>query len=218
MVACGRGGHYGGRVTDFTTTDIRPQYFRVLDRATEIVERVSADQLDQPTPCSDWTLDQLLAHMVGQNHGFADAVEGARDPAVFADRPVGDDPAGAFADSVERLRSAYGASDVMQRQVHLPEITTARDFPAGLAISFQYIDSVVHGWDVGRAIGAEVTFDDDLLEIGWEIAQAVPGGEYRTRPESMFDPELTDGSDQRNLLDRSLAWLGRTPDWTPPQR
>jgi uncharacterized protein (TIGR03086 family) len=202
-------------VTDFATVDIRPQYFRVLDRATEIINGVTADQLDLPTPCADWNLDRLLAHIVGQNHGFADAAEGARELAVFADRPVGDDPAGANARSVERLRSAYSGADVMDRLVHLPEITTARDFPAGLAISFQYIDSIVHGWDVGRTIGAEVIFDDDLLEIGWEVAQAVPGGEGRIRPGSMFAPELAD--DHHALLDRILAWLGRSPDWTPPR-
>src|SRR6266545_138321 len=51
---------------------------RPLDRAaTEIcgiaVAAVEPDQLDLPTPCSEWSLGELIAHLVAENRGFTAA-------------------------------------------------------------------------------------------------------------------------------------------------
>jgi hypothetical protein len=49
---------------------------RSLDRAAvavslAVVAEVSPDQLDLPTPCGDWRLGELIAHLVAENRGFA---------------------------------------------------------------------------------------------------------------------------------------------------
>ena len=38
---------------------------QTFDHATKIVSGVSNDQLDSPTPCSEWPLRTLLSHMTG---------------------------------------------------------------------------------------------------------------------------------------------------------
>ncbi|HEY0639365.1 MAG TPA: maleylpyruvate isomerase N-terminal domain-containing protein, partial [Pseudonocardiaceae bacterium] len=63
---------------------------RVMATSVAVVAGVSADDLGRPTPCAGWDLRRLLAHMTGQNHGFAAAAGGAGpDPALFADRHPG---------------------------------------------------------------------------------------------------------------------------------
>jgi hypothetical protein len=59
--------------------DIRDLNRRTLATTIEIVDAVRADQLDLPTPCAEWTLWQLLGHMIGQHYGFA-AQRAARPP------------------------------------------------------------------------------------------------------------------------------------------
>ncbi|MPZ82088.1 MAG: hypothetical protein GEV28_17515 [Actinophytocola sp.] len=56
--------------------DLRELDRRVLAVTTGIVGQVRVDQLDAPTPCTGWTLGDLLRHMVGNNNGFAAAALG----------------------------------------------------------------------------------------------------------------------------------------------
>src|ERR1022692_414085 len=72
--------------------DIRDLNRRTLATTIEIVDAVRGDQLDLPTPCAEWTLRQLLGHMIGQHYGFAAAARGeTSDLSVWADRPPGTD-------------------------------------------------------------------------------------------------------------------------------
>ncbi len=70
------------------STDLRPLHRRALDVAGPVLARVRPDDLTRSTPCTGWDLHTLLAHVLGQNHGFADAVESPDAPvAAFAHRP-----------------------------------------------------------------------------------------------------------------------------------
>ena len=69
--------------------DIRDLDRRALAVTADLVQAVSDDQLNRPTPCAQWTLRQLLGHMIGQHYGFAAAARGVTgDRSVWDDRPV----------------------------------------------------------------------------------------------------------------------------------
>ncbi len=57
-------------------SDIRVLHRRALQVSVDAVNRVRPDQLALPTPCAEWDLGRLLAHMTGQNHGFAAVARG----------------------------------------------------------------------------------------------------------------------------------------------
>ncbi|MCM2425385.1 TIGR03086 family metal-binding protein [Streptomyces sp. RKAG337] len=194
-------------------TDLRVLHRQALRTAEEITGRIGATRLDVATPCGDWTLRQLLEHMVGQNHGFAAAARGeTKDRSVFADRPVGDDPAGAFAASAADVAAAFSESGVLDRRWWLPEIRDGRAFPAPVAIGFHFVDTVVHGWDVARALGVDAKFDPEVLEAALPVAAAVPAGESRLTAGAAFGPAVADGG-TGDPLDRIVAILGRAPQW-----
>ncbi|MCM2422420.1 TIGR03086 family metal-binding protein [Streptomyces sp. RKAG293] len=194
-------------------TDLRVLHRQALRTAEEITGRIGATRLDVATPCGDWTLRQLLEHMVGQNHGFAAAARGeTKDRSVFADRPVGDDPAGAFAASAADVAAAFTESGVLDRSWWLPEIRDGRAFPAPVAIGFHFVDTVVHGWDVARALGVDAKFDPEVLEAALPVAAAVPAGESRLTAGAAFGPAVADGG-TGDPLDRIVAILGRSPQW-----
>ena len=45
-------------------TDVAAIHGAALDRADRLVAAVRPDQLDRPTPCAEWTVRMLLAHLV----------------------------------------------------------------------------------------------------------------------------------------------------------
>ncbi len=103
----------------------------------------------------------------------------------------------------------------MERGFALPEIIPDVQFPAAQAISFHFIDYVVHGWDVARALGLAYAPDPDLVRAALPVAAAVPEGERRLRPGAAFRPGLAVPADA-DPMDRILAMLGRSPRWPSP--
>ena len=112
-----------------------------------------------------------------------------------------------------RVLDAFAADGVLDRQFALAEINPVLRFPAAQAISFHFIDYLVHGWDVARSLGADYQPEPDLLAAALPVAQAVPGGEARKRDGAAFAPEVA-VPEQAGLLDQILAMLGRDPSWS----
>ncbi|MFI7546620.1 TIGR03086 family metal-binding protein [Actinoplanes sp. NPDC049599] len=170
-------------------------------RATiPVVARVVPSDLSLPTPCAEWDLGQLLAHMTEQHEAFAAAATGA-------ERAPGAHPGPEYAQAAEAVIAAFAEPGVLERDILLPEFP--HPIPGRLAVGFHLVDFVVHGWDVARALGIAYRLPADVLAVALPIAEAVPDDEARLAPGSPFGPRVPDpGADP---LDRILALLGRDP-------
>jgi uncharacterized protein (TIGR03086 family) len=194
-------------------TDIRDLDRRALATTVGIVGAVRGDQLDLPTPCAEWTLRELLGHMIGQHYGFAAAARGeTSDLSVWASRPAGADLHAAYAAAVADVTAAFAGDGMLERRLWLPEIRDGARFPAAMAIGFHFLDYVVHGWDVARSIGSDPGFDADLVSAALAGAVQVPEGEARLAPGAAFRPGIP-VSEGAAEMDRLLAVLGRSPGW-----
>jgi Mycothiol maleylpyruvate isomerase N-terminal domain len=99
-----------------TGMDIQSLNRRAVLRSVEIASSVRDDQWELPTPCSRWTLRQLLQHMTAHNHGFAAAADGeTSDASVWREQPLGDDPRPKHTESADRVITAFGADGVLGR-------------------------------------------------------------------------------------------------------
>ncbi len=195
------------------TIDLRAADERAVRDSVTVVAKATRDDLGRPTPCSAWTLGDLLAHMTAQHHGFAAAARGnGADPAVWQRRPLGKDPLAQYASAAEDVLSAFAEPGVLERAFDLPEFGPGAVFSGARAIGFHFIDYVVHGWDVARSLGLPFTLGSDLAEDALRIALAVPDGQDRLRPGAAFRPGLPAPEDP-DPLGRILAALGRSPDW-----
>lgn len=193
--------------------DLRELHRSALQVSVDIVNQVRPEQLSLPTPCSAWNLGQLLAHMIGQNHGFAAAVRGeTRDETIFSPRPAHADPAGLHAASAADLAAAFAEDGALDRVVWLPEVSVGPNVPAALAIRFHLVDSVAHGWDVAEAIGAAAAFDPDVLDTALAVSRQVPDGAQRLEPGSVFGPGIGPAPGSGPLA-QVLGLLGRSPTW-----
>ena len=195
--------------------DLVRSHRSVMESSVAIVGHVTVRDLERPTPCIGWTLRDLLAHMVGQNYGFAAAAEGhGHDRGVFADRAVSDLPASDYATSVRRVIEAFGVSALIESSVYLPEVRGGMTFPASTAIGFHLVDYVAHGWDVAKSLGIAAEFDEDALQLALTVAEAVPAEAQTLDDRTPFRPRVLTSSS--SMLDRVVAMLGRSPDWTAP--
>lgn len=156
---------------------------RAVRASVQLVAHASAADLFRPTPCANWTLADLLAHMTAQHNGFAAAAAGDGADLVHwqTGAPVAD-PVGEYAAAAERVVSAFAAANVRAGCFVLPEISPELRFPAEEAIGFHFVDYVVHGWDVARALGRRYDLEPDVLAAALPIARAVPDGDRRRRP------------------------------------
>jgi uncharacterized protein (TIGR03086 family) len=190
--------------------DLRPHDERAVRATVTVVARVTPADLDLPTPCAEWNLGALLAHMTAQHRGFAAAAAGhGADPEVW--QPTGN-PLLEYAEAADQVIAAFAAPGVPERDFLLPEVAGDRPIPGSTAISFHFVDYVVHGWDVARALGLPWVLPEDVLVAALPIARAVPGGDRRLTPGAAFAPGLPVAAGTETLTE-ILALLGRSPAW-----
>jgi len=197
-------------------SDIRALNETAVRHSMDVVARVTAEDLGRPTPCAAWTLADLLGHMTVQHRGFAAAAAGdGAELAHWRFEPAGADAVERYLEASEHVIAAFAkAGD----EFTLPEFgDPAPTYPARTAMSFHFIDYVVHGWDVARAVDVEYVLAPELAEPALRIALNVPNAERRLRPGAAFVPalEATAAHDDAPALDRVLLWLGRDPEWRP---
>lgn len=174
--------------------------------AGALVARTADADLHLPTPCADWDLADLLAHMIGQQDGFAAAV--AR----------GDAPASAYAgpaitpatllprweSSARNLDAAFAGADPTA-DVRLAELDLR--VPVALALGMQLLDTAVHAWDVATALGATYRPGAAAVSFVLESARVIaarPGG----TPGVFAAPVAERGDD---AWADALRLLGREP-------
>jgi uncharacterized protein (TIGR03086 family) len=188
--------------------DLRMLHRDALALADESVSQVRATDLVRPSPCSGWSLGDLLAHMIGQHYGFARAARG-QDAPREAYEPVPFEPATWLA-SVHELRDAFAVADP-RSPVVLTELAP-EPLPFEQVVAAQLIDTVVHTWDVAQSIGRDFRPPDDLAAAASAIAERIPDRAYGTG--RAFARRLpTDGDGWQ----RTLALVGRRPATTPKE-
>ncbi|MBV8950687.1 MAG: TIGR03086 family protein [Actinobacteria bacterium] len=179
---------------------------QVVDETTKVVDNVTPDQLGNATPCTDWTVRDILNHITGGATMFAiSAEQGAVPDDVLATLIGGDnigaDPQGAWAVAAARAMAAFEAPGVLDKIVKLP----FGEMPAGVALNIAVFDVLTHAADIARATGQ--TLDEtDLVETALTMGRQMIGPELR-QP-GIFDDEQPAGADAAPV-DRLLAFAGR---------
>jgi uncharacterized protein (TIGR03086 family) len=203
-----------------TDTDLRSPHRVAILASVDLVSAVTVDDLSRATPCAGWDLGDLLTHMTVQHRGFAAAARGhGAESAIWEPETVADavatHPAGSYAAAAAEVIDAFAGAGVLDAAFALPEFGPGATFPGSLAIGFHLVDYVVHGWDVARTMGQPFEVPADVVAAALPMALAVPDGQFRTAENAFFGPAVPSG-DQADDLDRILAFLGRSPQWTPP--
>jgi uncharacterized protein (TIGR03086 family) len=181
---------------------------RALDATGRLVEGVTAEQWQQPTVCTGWTVRDLLSHVVAGNRVFIGLLRGEPFPTseqlqrLRVTDQLGEDPVATYHAVGGVMQDAFSQPDVLER-------TCASPFGAMPGIGLLHIrvtELLVHGWDIARATGQPADFPDDVVAIELEIARPQfadhPSGGTRFEP-----PQPV--ADDAPAIDQLAALLGR---------
>ncbi len=141
----------------------------LLARAGAEFERrlaaVTLGQLLEPSPCEEWTVRDLVSHVVGESIMSVRLLHGANAEAAIVglDDILGDDASAAFATAASAERAAFEEPDAMERIVHHP----AMDMSGIQLLGFRIGGLTLHTWDLARATGGDEILDSDLVEAVW---------------------------------------------------
>ncbi|MFE7329020.1 TIGR03086 family metal-binding protein [Streptomyces sp. NPDC057565] len=176
-----------------------------------LLDGIEEKQLTDPTPCPDYAVRELLAHLVGLSTAFRDAARKdlgpTTDSSSAAALPVlGDDWREALPPLLDELVTAWRDPAARQGMTRAGGV----DLPGEVAATVALNELVVHGWDLARSTGQAYEADEASLRVS--LAMLTPRDDI-PRPD-IFGPPVPVPSDAP-LVDRAIAMSGRHPDWQP---
>lgn len=176
---------------------------QAVSEAQKVVEGVKSDQLDAPTPCTDFDLRGLLNHLTGAAKVMASGVAtGEIDPSLLGDDLLGDDPASAFRQAAKELLDAWSEPGVLERNVRVP----FGEVPGTAAVNFSAVEIYAHTIDAAVATGQEDILDPGVAESTLAVAGQFPLDDFRVP--GVLGPEV-ECSPDAPAHRRLLALLGR---------
>jgi uncharacterized protein (TIGR03086 family) len=157
-------------MTDNRTRDAAMEGIALLERAVSYtlgsLHLVTEAAMTRPTPCREWDLRALLAHMNDSLLALCEAIDVGQ---------VGLDAAGAAesasADPVASLRNRACQMIGSWTANGSPDLVSIAGLPlsAGIVTGTGAIEVAVHGWDVARACGRDraipAALAEDLVEL-----------------------------------------------------
>ncbi|MBT2481083.1 TIGR03086 family metal-binding protein [Streptomyces sp. ISL-94] len=181
------------------------QHAAALRLFGERLRAVAADQWDAPTPCSEWTVRDLVNHVTGEQLWIPPLVADGRTVEemgdAFSGDVLGEDPIGAWDKASAAAHAAFAAPGALERTVRLSYGPTR----GSAYCSELTADCVVHTWDLSRGIGADDRLPDGLVEFS--IKEVMPYADGLAASGMYAEPlEVPPGA---NAQTRLLALLGR---------
>jgi len=174
--------------------------------ATSTLARVEPAALGRPTPCSEWTLRDLLQHMAGRavlSERAARGIAVTTFPETSADL-LGGRPAETLTDLLAESAAAWQRADA---DPSAPCTTPIGVMPGSGLVTFQAQDVFVHTWDLGQAIGHHPGFDPQLTATMLALHKQTITEDFRG---TLFAPAIPVANDATDL-DKLVAFLGRRP-------
>ncbi|MEV4329274.1 TIGR03086 family metal-binding protein [Streptomyces sp. NPDC049597] len=192
-------------MTNDDTADLLARHSEALALFTDRVHAVRTDQWDDPTPCTEWTVRDLVNHLTAEQLWVPDLVTDGATVADVGDAHDGDvlgeRPRAAWDAAARAARKAFAADGALERTVQLSYGET----PAVAYCAQMTADAVVHAWDLSRAIGAPERLPDAL--VAFALEEVTPYAD-ELAASGLFAPpvEPPPGDSAQSRL---LAMLGR---------
>ena len=168
---------------------------RALDQASDVIAAVGPDQLSLPTPCGDWDVAELIAHLVAAPTHFVTMATGGS-PDWSAGAPAADDRVAQFRSGADELLAFW---------------RSAADTSEASPVDWQLAELAVHTWDLARATGQTRQLDGEVAERGLAFMAAGLTADNRG---VAFGPEVPVPADAA-AYDRLAAMAGRDPFTQP---
>ncbi|HEX3898693.1 MAG TPA: TIGR03086 family metal-binding protein [Mycobacteriales bacterium] len=177
----------------------------VLDKTADIVDGVTDSDWAKPTPCSDYTVKDLVSHMVGWSASFVGAATGHTadvDPSAYQ---VTSSSAAEFRDAVQTMIAGWTEHGA-DRMVSL---IGAGEMPGQMVLDMTMMEYLAHGWDLARGTGQDMPYTDEEAQAVHDLASKHLGDEWRGDGKPFG--KVVDVAVDAPPLDRFAGFMGRMP-------
>jgi uncharacterized protein (TIGR03086 family) len=182
--------------------DVITTFQKSANATATIARGIRPEQLDNPTPCDEWNVQDLINHLTGSLD-------------YFKARGLGEDsgppqsaPPTPYDETIKRLEAAAMATAAAWRRPGALEQTIktgAGEMPGSAMANLALSEMLTHTWDLARATGQRLSADD--VDVNGVLA----GMKQSLKPEARkpgFAPELQ-APQEAPPIDRLAAFLGR---------
>ena len=169
--------------------------------------QVAPGEMTRPTPCADWDLEALLAHLAASMADLESALRTGHldpEPDDAATPDPDDDPVELLRDRAANLLFACYAHHGPDRFV----LVGGLPLPAGIVTCTGAVEIAVHGWDVRAATGRGGPIPPALATRMLRLSPLLVTGR-----EGLFGTPVQVPA-QASPGDQLIAYLGRHPE--PP--
>lgn len=174
------------------------------------VGQITGEDWAKPTPCREWTVRDLVNHLVYEQLWVPELLSGMSVAEIgdkYEGDVLGDDPVGRWRSTSRAAREAWLAAGSLEGDVLLSR---------GAVSKVQYVlemtlDLAVHSWDLARGLGVESPLADDVA------AQLLPEFEAQIpsfQGVGIFDPPVS-VPDTASPAEKLIALSGRDPRQDP---
>jgi len=180
-------------------------YRRSVEEFGQRVMAIGAGDWSRPTPCTDWSVRDLVRHLVYEELWAPPLLAGATIADIgdrFEGDILGDDPQVAWKEAAAHALAAASPGS-LRRTVHL----SFGDFPGQEYLGQLTADHVIHAWDLARGINADDRLDPDLVQFVYDF-MAPQADQWAAA--GVFAPKVDVPADA-DAQSRLLALSGRTP-------
>ena len=193
-------------MTNVPELDIAAMHRRALASTRVVVVGLDPTRWEARTPCEEWTLRELLNHVIAGNWWAARLASGASIADVGSELDgdqVGDAPLGSYDASADAASRAFEAPGALET----PCAVSYGPVPGSVYAGHRFIDVLVHGWDLAVASGQDSTLAPDLIDGAWRVLEPQLD---MLRASGMFGDDLEIPADA-DVETRLLMTLGRQP-------
>ncbi|MEU6294220.1 TIGR03086 family metal-binding protein [Streptomyces erythrochromogenes] len=172
------------------------------------VRGVPAEAWGDPTPCTGWTVRQVLNHARLDQQALVMQITGVApvsDPFEPEDATAGDP----VAELAAVLAATAAAWESRRDDESVP--TPMGPMPAGVGTAAAALDAGIHAWDIARATGQDLPLTEEMAEGLEDIAARIV--DFVRDSFGKYAPPLA-VPEGASRAERLLAFTGRDPHWS----
>lgn len=184
--------------------EVLRQHAEALEAFGRYVHAVTPEQWSAPTPCTEWSVRDLVNHLTAEQLWVPEMLAGARVPDVgdrFDGDVLGADTVASWDAAAEAAMATLAEPGALDRTVHL----SYGDRSALGYCREMTVDAIVHGWDLAEGIHADSRMSPAAVEFA--LAEVTPVAS--ALPASGFFAEAVPVEPGADPQTRLLALMGR---------
>ncbi|HEY4333153.1 MAG TPA: TIGR03086 family metal-binding protein [Ilumatobacteraceae bacterium] len=174
-------------------------YTKAVDGMDAVVSQAGPGDWGKPSPCTGWTARHVIGHVIAVQASIEATARRQRpplNPMENQDAHAGDDPAATWAAARAASLATLATPGILDEVVR----TWRGEVTVDDMIGWNVGDTLIHTWDLARAIGANDRLDTELVAVATRIMTPYLDS---VRGPNMFGPAYhvhDDADDQKRLL------------------